>query len=424
MVQGEFVIYMRVLILSNIEWADNNAFGNTMSNLFSGVSDVDIASLYRRSSLPNNDVCKKYYRISNSSIIKNFFSPQKIGDYFEYSDYKPVTITGNSEKKAISFIHKHKLNGIIYFIEDMLYDTKKWENNNFKKFINDFNPDIVFSFTKASKTHLLFLNIIKKYVPDSKIVTFIVDDICSVFSSNKHKKIIEEQLKQASKIYAITPSLKKKYEKLFDVEIDILTKGCDFSFSVTEKQNHTKTIVYAGNLLYGRDKTLIKLGQEIKLHNDISKDKLLLKIYSPTVVDTEIINRMNISGASEFLGAKSYDEILKILNSADVVLHVESFEEEQKKVVKHSFSTKITDCMQSGSVLFSIGAKGLASIDISSEIPGTFVAHSYNEIGDVVKKIAGTDLYENAKKIREYAIENFAIEKIQEKIITDFKNIL
>lgn len=67
------------------------------------------------------------------------------------------------------------------------------------------------------------------------------------------------------------------------------------------------------------------------MHNDISKDKLLLKIYSPTVVDTEIINRMNISGASEFLGAKSYDEILKILNSADVVLHVESFEEEQKK---------------------------------------------------------------------------------------------
>lgn len=66
--------------------------------------------------------------------------------------------------------------------------------------------------------------------------------------------------------------------------------------------------------------------------------------------------------------------------------------------MKHSFSTKITDCMQSGSVLFSIGAKGLASIDISSEIPGTFVAHSYNEIGDVVKKIAGTDLYENAKR--------------------------
>ena len=169
---------------------------------------------------------------------------------------------------------------------------------------------------------------------------------------------------------------------------------------------------------------MIKLGQEIKLHNDVSKNKLLLKIYSPTVVDTEIINRMNISGASEFLGAKPYDEIVEILHSADVVLHVESFEEEQKKVVKHSFSTKITDCMQSGSVLFSIGAKELASIDITSEIPGAFVANSLDEIHKKVEEIAVANLYENAKKIRKYAIENFAIEKIQEKIITDFKNIL
>lgn len=94
----------------------------------------------------------------------------------------------------------------------------------------------MFFFYKSIKNTFVILKYYKKYVPDSKIVTFIVDDICSVFSSNKHKKIIEEQLKQASKIYAITPSLKKKYEKLFDVEIDILTKGCDFSFSVTEKQ--------------------------------------------------------------------------------------------------------------------------------------------------------------------------------------------
>jgi threonyl-tRNA synthetase len=33
---------MKVLILSNIEWSDNNAFGNTLSNLFSGIDDVDI----------------------------------------------------------------------------------------------------------------------------------------------------------------------------------------------------------------------------------------------------------------------------------------------------------------------------------------------------------------------------------------------
>jgi len=73
---------MRVLVLSNIEWSDNNAFGNTMSNLLGGLSNVEIASLYRRNSKPNNSVCKKYYKISYTSIIKNFFKKEKIGEYF------------------------------------------------------------------------------------------------------------------------------------------------------------------------------------------------------------------------------------------------------------------------------------------------------------------------------------------------------
>ena len=415
---------MRVLLLSNIEWSDSNAFGNTMSNLFAGVPDVELASLYRRSSSPNNKVCKKYYKISVSSIIKNFFSPQRIGSYFENSVYAPVSATVDSEKKAIGFIHKYNLNRIIYFIEDMLFATRRWENNKFKRFINDFQPDVVFSFAKASKTHLLFVNTVKKYMPQCKHVTFIADDIYAAFNSEKYRRIIAEQLKQASKIYAITPSLKRKYEELFDVEIDVLTKGCDFSLPVTKKQNSVKTIVYAGNLLYGRDKTLIKLGQEIKLHNENSDNKLLLKVYSPTVGDDSVKNAMNIPGASEFSGPKPYSEIVEIMNSSDVVLHVESFDEEQQKVVKHSFSTKITDCMQSGSVLFSIGPDGLASIEATKSIDGAFCAVNLDEIAETIKQIDDADLYERARSIRAYAIDNFAIEKIQQKLVNDFKEII
>ena len=417
---------MNILVLSNIEWSDNNAFGNTMSNLFSGISDMELASLYRRSSLPNNSVCKKYYKISVSSVLKKFFSPEKIGTYFE-TDGKirnNVTESDDSEKKAISFIHKFKLNNILYFAEDLIFATKRWENDKFKSFINDFKPDIVFSFAKASKTHLLFINTVKKYCPECKCVSFIVDDICSSFKSKKHKKIIAGQLQQASKVYAITSSLKRKYEELFDVEIDILTKGCDFDLPVKEKHNPVKTIVYAGNLLYGRDKTLMELGKAIKEHNENSESKLFLKIYSPTIVDESVKDAMNVSGASEFMGAKPYNEIVEILNNADVVLHVESFDEEQKKVVMHSFSTKITDCMQSGSVLFSIGPEEVASIEATKNIEGAFCAVSIDEIGKVIKEIADSDLYENAKRTRVYAQDHFSIDKIRQKLVCDFKELI
>lgn len=417
---------MNILVLSNIEWSDNNAFGNTMSNLFSGISDVELASLYRRSSLPNNSVCKKYYKISVSSVLKKIFSPEKIGTYFETDG----ETSGNkmesddSEKKAISFVHKFKLNNVLYFAEDMLFATKRWENDKFKSFINDFKPDIVFSFAKASKTHLLFINTVKKYCPECKSVSFIVDDICSAFKSKKHKSIIAGQLRQAAKVYAITPSLKRKYEELFAVEIDILTKGCDFTLPVKEKHNSVKTMVYAGNLLYGRDKTLIELSREIKAHNANSENKLFLKIYSPTIVDESVKYALSIPDASEFMGAKPYDEIVEILNDADLSLHVESFDEKQKEIVKHSFSTKITDCLQSGSVLFSIGPDGLASIDAAKSIDGAFCATNSIEIKTAIKQIADADLYDNAKRIRAYSLDNFAIDRIQKKLVDDFKTIV
>ena len=414
---------MKVIVLSNIEWSDNNAFGNTLSNLFSGIDDVDIASLYRRNSKPINGVCKKYYKISYTSIIKNFLQKEKIGEYFELSGENEAPNV-SSEKKAIGVIHKFNLNKIVYYINDLLFMTKRWENNKFEKFIKEYNPDIVFYFTRSCKVQNLFIRTIKKYVPQCKLVTFVVDDIYAVNNSKKDKRIIVEQLNHASKIYAITPSLKRKYEEIFDVEIDILTKGCDFSLPVTQKNNSVKTIIYAGNLLYGREKTLIKLGQEINQHNKNSDNKLMLKIYSPTVVDDSVKNAMNIPGASEFSGPKPYSEIVEIMNSADVVLHVESFDEEQQKVVKHSFSTKITDCMQSGSVLFSIGPDGLASIEATKSIDGAFCAVNFDEITETIKQIADADLYERAKSIREYAIENFAIEKIQQKLVNDFKEII
>ncbi len=46
------------------------------------------------------------------------------------------------------------------------------------------------------------------------------------------------------------------------------------------------------------------------------------------------------------MGPRSYDEIKHIMHEADVVLHVESFDEKSIETVKYSFSTKIIDCLQ------------------------------------------------------------------------------
>ena len=141
---------MNILVVSNIEWSDQNAFGNTVSNFFGGMEDVNIASLYRRSAIPDNTVCQRYYRITNGSIIKSFFQKERIGNEFSYRscEKKSVLRETTTENKVIKFIHKWHIN--LNEIEDMIFTTHRWENKRFKAFVEDFSPDIVFYFIRIS----------------------------------------------------------------------------------------------------------------------------------------------------------------------------------------------------------------------------------------------------------------------------------
>ena len=47
---------MKVLVISRNAWDDANSIGNTLSNLFAGIDDIEIANIYFRASKPNNNI--------------------------------------------------------------------------------------------------------------------------------------------------------------------------------------------------------------------------------------------------------------------------------------------------------------------------------------------------------------------------------
>ena len=417
---------LKILVLSNIEWSDENAFGNTMSNLLGSMPKVDIACLYRRNARPNNNVCKKYYQISYTSIIKNCFRTKKIGTYFEIDDSMSKSVNNIEEKegKLIGLIHRWKLTRLVYRVEDFLFKRKTWENDNFKRFIYEFQPNIVMGFTSALLMDRLLIESILNLAPACKYVTFITDDLYGVNKAKKVKETIKKQILLAHKIYAITPGLKEKYEQIYGVKIDILRKGCDLEHEILPKNNQEITITYAGNLLYGRANTLERLASAIrKINAQSTGRKFFLKIFSPTIIEGEQKKALSIEGVSEFCGARPYEEVKRILEASDLILHVESFEPKQQEVVKYSFSTKITDALQSGGVLFAIGPKGLSSIEMTRDIPGTIVVNETDEIEQALRNILIMNLYKEAVKIREYAKEHYEIKEIRKRLEQDLKDL-
>ena len=65
-------------------WDNTNATGNTLSNFFDGEvwKNDKFHNIYMRNALPNNSVCKDYYRLTLNDMLKNFFVNEKIGNKF------------------------------------------------------------------------------------------------------------------------------------------------------------------------------------------------------------------------------------------------------------------------------------------------------------------------------------------------------
>lgn len=418
---------MNVLVLTRTAWDDRIASGNTLSNFFEDWNNTKFYCLYSRDTMPNNKVCNNYYSISPISIVKNFFRPSKIGRRFEYF-YR----TGNKsenvfETKMVGIAKRHKL--ISDFICNLAYATNLWKNESFKKFIIDCNPDIVFCFGQKDPLTYRVVKYLKHHTK-AKIISYYVDDqyrhnITAFNYIQKQQNFYLKEIACMSDLcYAISQKMCDEYRDLYQKHFHLLYKGCDISSPKTTVNSPIR-FVYAGNLFYHRDKVLGALAKAIKRVND-GTSIAHLDIYSGTQINDKTLSLLNIEGSSSLHKARPFEDIKQIMKNADIVLHVESFDEEQMKIVRLSFSTKITDCMQSGSMMLAIGPKSVASMEYASRVPGCIVVNKLEDLEDTIFRLVNfrAKIIENAAKTNEFAKKNVELGQLRNKLKTDFETLI
>lgn len=416
---------MNILVITKAAWDDRLASGNTLSNFFEGWEKDNFFCLYSRNAMPNNKVCNEYLSISPFAIVKNIFRPSKIGSRFFYNNESYQD--DDSELKMIAVAKQNKT--IFQLIYHLLYSTNLWKNNSFKKFIKDSNPDIVFCFGQTDPLTCKALKYVKQHTK-AKIISYFVDDLYkNEFSFvNVLQRLKNEYLMEISEMsdlrYAISQRMCDEYNELYRKPFHLLHKGCDISEPKAHVNKPIK-FVYAGNLFYNRDSILCALASAISKVNE-GIPKAYLDIYSSTQVDNIIFSKLNIKGASTLHKARPFDEIKQIMRDADIVLHVESFNKEQMKLVRLSFSTKITDCMQSGSMMMAIGPNTIASIDYATHVPGCIVINNLENLENTIKVLVNhhSVILENAAKTNKYAKENIEIYSLRNRMRSEFTRLI
>lgn len=402
---------MKVLVITRNAWDDTNAIGNTLSNFFMGIDDIDFASIYFRSASPNNKVCEEYYRVTETEVLKKWFSPKKIGKrFFQSPSFKPAvqTATQKNEKAVVQFIRDHNLN-IAYWLSDRVWYSKKWQNKNLSEFIRSFAPDIAVTFVKSSPQYYLTVRYLREKF-NIPVLSWIADDeYTGLLKKNARREIsnLKYILDESAIVRGCSQKICDYYNSVFGCEATPLYKGCDLSTPVKDSINKPLKIVYAGNLLYGRMDIIHAISEIIESY-DPKGQKVSFEIYSNTALTSDEMKCFEKLRCSDYLGCLDYDLIKQKLAAADVVLHVESFENEQILKTKYSFSTKIIDCLQSGSVMLAIGPGEIASIEYIKQIPGACVIDRRSALeAELLKFLEDTSSFsKRAGAIREFACKN------------------
>lgn len=422
---------MRILMVSVNEWADTNSLGNTTSNFFAEFNDVDFMNLYFRSFAPDNSVCKKYYQISEKALLTSLFSKKYGGRYFEITEEKRYSKvkSSNCVKRMISFLHRYKLS-FVYTVFDYLYSLQTWQNQDFRTAIAEFFPEIVFAFARADAPYYYSLKYLKEHT-NAKIVLFCADDVYTAYRnsrsaySKKFVKRFRELMNLADKIYGISNEMCEFYQKEFGKPISVLQKGC-YSFAPVKACGNEKIkLVYAGSLYCGRYDILSKISAYLEKYQSTVAVPIQFEIYSGDTLSEADRNKLENS-CTRFMGSRSYGEIVKILANSDIVLHAESFEQEQIQKVRYSFSTKITDCLESGCVLLVVGPRELASVAYAKQIPGSIVIDSLDALEEGIEHlISKIDVLPAlATATQEFAKRNHAIENVKNRLTADFLKLL
>lgn len=364
---------IKVLLVSRNAW--NQTSSNTLINFFQDFAIDELAQVYCRDEMPDNNLCKRYFRISERQLIKScfersYFAGEKVD--FESILNDPDSIEqANSERNLYNFFRTKRLT-ILLWLREVIWKVGKWKSPQLSQFVLDFNPDVIY--TDAYDTFYTYnvLNHIRsiKKVP---YVVFHCDDQVSfkqfslsplfwinrILLRNKVTKVINK----AAINYCIIDKQKQVYESIFNKEFKILNKCGDFS-NVEGNSNFHQPIKlhFSGNIYYGRWRTLANLVQVISKINK-TKQQFYLEIYTSNPITKKIKEKLELEGTSVIRGFVPVEGLREVQKKSDVLLHVESFNLKERLLTSLSFSTKIVDYFQSGKCIMAIGWRRSASID-------------------------------------------------------------
>jgi hypothetical protein len=430
---------MKILLITDEEWNDI-VFGNgVLTNWFTDFP-AEFAQIYISPGLPNNHVCKKYFQITDGQMVHSLFGGEKAGREIQMmTDTKQLEATNsNARRKGVyGFMKKLSLwcRTPVLIIQDAIWEFGKYDKSSLKKFVDDFNPDVVFC-PRFFTPRLKRLEKLICTMTEAPFVAFTADNEASLNCYTwsplfwLRRLAIHHSFKRHVGLYRhyfmFSEEQAQDYHQQYGLPTSCLFKCGTFSEKFDPKPvNKPIRMIYAGRLYCNRWKTLAAIGDALEQLN-VDDVKVVLDIFTAEALTRRQEKALLRFNYLHIHSAITPTQLVEEYKKADIALHVESFDKEFRLATRYSFSTKIIDLMASSCAILAICWEKHAGYQYLKQHDAAFCISSYDDIFPMVDKICGepTLISEYAEKAWKCGKDNHTSEIIQRQIKDTFEKVI
>lgn len=402
--KGDFYDHIncpKVLVVSHNCFSKNGSNGRTLGNLFTNWPKEALAQFYITNEFPNSEVCDNYFRVTDTEALKAFYKGDVTGRIINKK-----LILEDKGKKNLSSLHKinRKKTSIKYIVRNFIWDSNRWKNKNFEKWINDYNPDIILiqlgdyafmlriALTIAEQRDIpvIIYNSEDYYFKDKKSLSPLYH-----FYRTDYKYQFRKLMSNVSFSVYNSEMLQNTYQNDFKHCSTVIMTSSDVTPKIDKEINSPLIITYLGNLGVGRHEPLIEIANTLQELDP----NIFLDVYGKAP-NSDVEKALNECTGIRQKGFVPYDEVISIMKSSDLLLHAENFSDFSRWDLKHGFSTKIADSLASGTCFFMYAPDNLASVRYLMEKKAAYVVTNKNDLKEALRVIL------NDEDLRQSCVDN------------------
>ncbi|MBQ9773262.1 MAG: hypothetical protein IJW49_11980 [Clostridia bacterium] len=414
---------MKILLVGFLRIGEDNATGRTLQNLFEGMEDVSILHYclnprLRKIENPNPTVflTKKESRI-------NYYLFEKYGGMNTDS-----TAAAAAAKSSAKGGLKKRLKQKLVKSASMLRDNSKIRiSKETYEAIDAFAPDLIYTLGGSIAVTDVVIRLSEHYrIP---IVVHTMDDLISRRYSGKGlftKHLRKKFLRLTNKMYehsvcgiAIGEKMANEYQGKFNLPFYHAMNCIDCTHYEPAEPHEKRRIIFSGGVHGGRDKMLAQVASSVDRYNAAHPDRAVeLEIYT-TPAGKKQLEAVNSDGVS----VNDYvpkEELFHNFSRADILLHVESFEEEDRKYFRLSMSTKLPEYMSVGRAIMVIGPEDVSSLEYVEKHNVGVAFHDLQQIDAFLESVTDEELSQMGKRALALAEKNHLRQNVQRVLKTAF----